>query len=821
MDFTFDARTEELRKKLLEFMTERIRPAEAVAAEQRQHAEDPWRPVPVLDELRAEARERGLWNLFLPDDRHGAGLTNLQYAPLAEITGRSPQLAPSALNCAAPDTGNMEVLAQFGSAEQQRRWLTPLLNAEIRSAFAMTEPDVASSDATNIGTRIERQGDEYVINGRKWYISGAMNPDCAIFIVMGKTDPDSADVRRQQSMVLVPRDTPGLEVRRGMRVFGYSDDWHGGHAEVDFTDVRVPVDHLIGEEGGGFAIAQARLGPGRIHHCMRLIGMAERAIELMCRRALDRTAFGRPLAAQGVVREWIADARVAVEQLRLLVLKTAWLMDTVGNRGAHTEIQAIKIAVPRTVVSILDRAIQLHGAAGVSQDTPLAELWASARTLQLADGPDEVHQRSLARRELRRYAVRVGKRCGRRLRDDHHAAGGDPVGHPVHGLGRVLQRHAFADQGADGALGDQLGQLPVAFVDGLRVAVVVQAPVQPEDAVVLHQRVVQPGGGHGAAGEADDQDAALEGDALDRFGVGVAAHRVVHHIGAAAAGGLLDDGHDVLAAAVDHHIAALLPGDPGLLRAAGHPDHGGARRLAQLHGGAAHAPGRGVHQQGLPRLDPGPAVQGEPAGLIADVQRGGLRVVQALRCRPDTRGRYHGLLGEGAGAFEQRRLGEHPGADLDVGSLAGRQHLTAQLHPGGERHRRPDLVLATAQQRVGEVDVGGEHPQQQLPGAGLRGGHLVEPHHLARFAVLLDLPCLHRCLRWVSECASDMCQRVGKSCGGGARAGLRAAVRAAADRRDSRPLPAGRAGRPAGTRCRGGGPSRSGSPPPGRRAPPC
>ena len=300
----------------------------------------------------------------------------------------------------------MELLAQFGSEEQRRRWLEPLLTAEIRSAFAMTEPEVASSDATNIGTRIERQGDSYVINGRKWYISGAMNPECAVFIVMGKTDPDCADVRRQQSMVLVPRDTPGVDIRRGMQVFGYTDDWHGGHAEVEFIDVRVPASHLIGEEGGGFAIAQARLGPGRIHLCMRLIGMAERAIALMCERALARTAFGRPLAAQGVVREWIADARVAVEQLRLLVLKTAWLMDTVGNRGAHTEIQAIKIAVPRTVVSILDRAIQVHGAAGVSQDTPLAALWAAARTLQLADGPDEVHQRSLARRELRRFAAR-------------------------------------------------------------------------------------------------------------------------------------------------------------------------------------------------------------------------------------------------------------------------------------------------------------------------------------------------------------------------------------------------------------------------------
>ncbi|WP_030778889.1 acyl-CoA dehydrogenase family protein [Streptomyces sp. NRRL S-920] len=405
MDFAFDARTEELRTKLLAFMDEYVYPAEPVADEQRAGLASPWDTPAVVGELKAEARRQGLWNLFLPDSAYGAGLTNLQYAPLAEITGRSPHLAPTALNCAAPDTGNMEVLAQFGSAEQKKRWLEPLLAGEIRSAFAMTEPEVASSDATNITTRIERSpdGSEYVITGRKWYISGAMNPDCEIFIVMGKTDPEGSDIRRQQSMVLVPRDTPGVEVKRAMRVYGYEDHSHGGHAEVVFHGARVPVTHLIGEEGGGFAIAQARLGPGRIHHCMRLIGMAERAIELMCERAVARTAFGKPLAQQGVVQEWIADARVAVEQLRLLVLKTAWLMDTVGNRGAHTEIQAIKIATPRAVVDILDRAVQLHGAGGVSQDFPLAELWAAARTLRLADGPDEVHQRSLARRELKRY----------------------------------------------------------------------------------------------------------------------------------------------------------------------------------------------------------------------------------------------------------------------------------------------------------------------------------------------------------------------------------------------------------------------------------
>ncbi|MFF9897373.1 acyl-CoA dehydrogenase family protein [Streptomyces longispororuber] len=404
MDFAFDARTEELRGRLLAFMDEHVYPAERVAHEQRAALASPWDTPAVVEELKAEARRQGLWNLFLPDTEHGAGLTNLQYAPLAEISGRSPQLAPTALNCAAPDTGNMEVLAQFGTEEQRKRWLRPLLAGEIRSAFAMTEPDVASSDATNITTRIRRDGDTYVITGRKWYISGAMNPDCEVFIVMGKTDPDGPDVRRQQSMVLVPRDTPGVEVRRAMTVYGYEDHYHGGHAEVVFDEARVPVENLVGEEGGGFAIAQARLGPGRIHHCMRLIGMAERAIDLMCARAVGRTAFGKPLAAQGVVQQWIADARVTVEQLRLLVLKTAWLMDTVGNKGAHTEIQAIKIATPRAVVDILDHAVQVHGAGGVSQDFPLAELWAAARTLRLADGPDEVHQRSLARRELKRFA---------------------------------------------------------------------------------------------------------------------------------------------------------------------------------------------------------------------------------------------------------------------------------------------------------------------------------------------------------------------------------------------------------------------------------
>jgi acyl-CoA dehydrogenase len=403
MEFGYDTTTEELRARVLTFLDEHVYPAEPVFEEQREQAKGDarWSAPPVVEQLKAEARRQGLWNLFLPGG-HGAGLTNLQYAPLAELTGRSPHLAPPAFNCAAPDTGNMEVLTEFGTPAQRKEWLEPLLAGEIRSAFAMTEPDVASSDATNIETRIQRDGDDYVINGRKWYISGAMNPKCAIFIVMGKTDP-TADRHRQQSQILVPRDTPGLEVRRGMRVFGYDDGDHGGHAEVVFHDVRVPAANLVGEEGGGFAIAQARLGPGRIHHCMRLIGMAERALELMCRRANSRAAFGKPLAAQGVVQEWIAEARVEIEQLRLLVLKTAWLMDTVGNQGAHTEIQAIKIATPAAVQRIIDRAIQLHGAGGVSQDFPLAQLWAATRTLRLADGPDEVHKRSLARRELKKY----------------------------------------------------------------------------------------------------------------------------------------------------------------------------------------------------------------------------------------------------------------------------------------------------------------------------------------------------------------------------------------------------------------------------------
>ena len=408
MDFTFDQRTEELRDRLLAFMDEHVYPNEPVFHEQVNALDNrwAWTTVPVLSELRREARARGLWNLFLPGEQ-GAGLTNLQYAPLAEITGRSLDLAPAALNCAAPDTGNMELLSDFGTPEQRKRWLQPLLDGEIRSSFAMTEPEVASSDATNIATRIERDGDEYVLNGRKWWITGALNPQAEIFIVMGKTDP-SADRHRQQSMLLVPRDTPGVRIVRGMEIFGYDDHQHGGHAEIEFTDVRVPAGNLVGGEGDGFAIAQARLGPGRIHHCMRSVGLAERAIELMCARADARTAFGKPLADQGVIRDWIAEARVRVEQLRLLVLKAAWLMDTAGNKAAHTEIQAIKIATPAAVEWIMDKAIQVHGAGGLSQDFPLAAGFAGIRTLRFADGPDEVHKNGLARAELRRQRARRG-----------------------------------------------------------------------------------------------------------------------------------------------------------------------------------------------------------------------------------------------------------------------------------------------------------------------------------------------------------------------------------------------------------------------------
>jgi acyl-CoA dehydrogenase len=404
MHFAFDDTTNEMVERVTAFMDAEVYPAEAILREQIEESAwlDRWSFPPIVMELRAKAKAQGLWNFFDPTE-HGAGLTNLQYAPIAEITGRSIQMAPAAFNCAAPDTGNMEVLSMFGTDEQKKRWLEPLLAGDIRSAFAMTEPQVASSDATNVELSIVRDGDEYVINGRKWWITGAMNPDCKILIVMGKTDPTAAR-HRQQSQILVERDTPGLEIVRGMHVFGYHDRDHGGHAELRFTDVRVPVENLIGGEGEGFAIAQARLGPGRIHHCMRSLGIAERAIEMMSRRASERVAFGKPISDQGVVRDWIAESRVKVEQLRLLILKTAWLMDTVGNQGAHTEIQAIKIATPQTVEWILDKAIQVHGAGGLSQDFPLAEWFAGMRTLRFADGPDEVHKNALARAEIKKWA---------------------------------------------------------------------------------------------------------------------------------------------------------------------------------------------------------------------------------------------------------------------------------------------------------------------------------------------------------------------------------------------------------------------------------
>ena len=410
MDFEFSPRAQELRERLLEFMDEHVYPGELVWREQVRESGNPHFHAPVVEELKAEARSRGLWNLFLPDEEYGAGLTNLDYAPLAEILGRS-RIASEACNCSAPDTGNMEVLHQFGSQEQKARWLEPLLAGEIRSAFAMTEPQVASSDATNIGLLITRDGDEYVLNGRKWWTSNAYHPNCRILIVMGKTNPD-APTYQQQSMILVPIDTPGVEVLRNLTVFGYTD--HEGHAEVQFSDVRVPADNMIAGEGMGFLIAQARLGPGRIHHCMRAIGAAELALEMLCDRADGRVTFGQPVSHNANIRDWIAESRIDLEMARLLVLKTAWLMDTVGNQRARIEIAAIKVAVPSIAIKIVDRAIQVHGGGGVSDDFPLAAMYAGLRTLRLADGPDEVHKLSVARQELRRQRER---------RTAHEAAG--------------------------------------------------------------------------------------------------------------------------------------------------------------------------------------------------------------------------------------------------------------------------------------------------------------------------------------------------------------------------------------------------------------
>jgi acyl-CoA dehydrogenase len=400
VDFEFSDRSKELQATLLAFMDSHVYPAEAVYHEQMLALGDPHAHPPIIEDLKAAARERGLWNLFLPHETEWApGVSNIDYAPLAEITGRS-HLAPEAINCSAPDTGNMEILTLFGTPEQQERWLVPLLNGEIRSCFAMTEPDVASSDATNIQCEIRRDGDDYVINGSKWWISGAASERCKVAIVMGKTDP-GAPTHLQQSMILVPLDAPGLTNVRPLPVFGYQD--REGHCELRFDDVRVPATNLLGEEGGGFAIAQARLGPGRIHHCMRCLGAAERALELMCRRVTGRVAFGKTLAEQGVIQEWIADSRIEIEQARLLTLKTAWLMDTVGNKGARVEVSAIKVAAPNVALRVIDRAIQAHGGGGVSDDFPLASMYAGIRTLRLADGPDEVHRRQIARRELRRY----------------------------------------------------------------------------------------------------------------------------------------------------------------------------------------------------------------------------------------------------------------------------------------------------------------------------------------------------------------------------------------------------------------------------------
>jgi acyl-CoA dehydrogenase len=400
MDFAFSARCEETREKLLEFMDEHVYPNEPVYEEQLAASGNPHAHPPVMEELKAEARRRGLWNLFLPHAGWwGEGFSNLDYAPLAEIMGRS-HIASEACNCSAPDTGNMEVLAMFGTPEQQDTWLRPLLDGEIRSAFGMTEPAVASSDATNISLRIERDGDHYVLNGTKWWTSNAFHPNCRILIVMGKTDP-GASPHRQQSQILVPLDTPGVTLRRNLSVFGYIDA--EGHAETHFDNVRVPVSNLIANEGDGFMISQARLGPGRIHHCMRTIGAAERALELMCQRALARTTFGKRVADRANIQDWIAEARIELEMIRLLTLKTAWLMDTVGNKGARVEVSAIKVAAPNAALKIIDRAIQVHGGGGVCQDFPLARMYAAIRTLRLADGPDEVHKMTIARRELRRY----------------------------------------------------------------------------------------------------------------------------------------------------------------------------------------------------------------------------------------------------------------------------------------------------------------------------------------------------------------------------------------------------------------------------------
>jgi len=399
MDFEFSPRSVELQKQLADFIETHVAPAEPVYRQQVEESGNPHFHPPVMEELKAAARQQGLWNLFLPNPKWGAGLTNLDYAPLCELMGRN-LLTAEATNCAAPDTGNMEILVEFGTPEQQDQWLVPLLNGEIRSCFAMTEPWVASSDATNIQSRIERDGDEYVVNAHKWWTSGAASDRCKVAILLGVSNPD-ADPYHRQSMILVPMDAPGVRVVRTLPVFGH--DAGGGHCETLYENVRLPVSNLLGEEGSGFAIAQARLGPGRIHHCMRAIGLAEKALELMCQRAWLRRPFGKPLAEQGVVQDRIAESRIEIEQVRLLVLKAAWLMDTVGNKGARFEIAAIKVVAARVATNVIDRAIQLFGGAGVSDDWPLASMYTHARTLHLVDGPDEVHKQQIARRELRPY----------------------------------------------------------------------------------------------------------------------------------------------------------------------------------------------------------------------------------------------------------------------------------------------------------------------------------------------------------------------------------------------------------------------------------